>query len=330
MVDGKTGYLDKTGSWYIEPRFEWADRFEENYAVVKDSREEDAKWGIINRRGDFVVPFQLEGALRFKEGFAAVQGGGQGRVRRSAGRAGDPAAVRGGPVVSRFGSRRVMLPDRTWGFIDKRGRMTRRDDSGKITFLGDLNETLARFRVGDKWGYVSQQLKVRIDPIYDGARDFENGIAAVKLKEKWLFIDKTGRPVTRPIFDDADDLKEDVAMVEVDEKFGYINRAGEVVIKPQFEDAQPEFRDRLRVSREPSFAWLGTTGTIIYDPQRPLKHGIVDLTTTGKLAVAVDDDQVGSRLLASPPLREEPPGATFYEPEYRYDEMLPKAVPDEK
>lgn len=54
------GYVDLTGNWVIEPRWERIGAFEDGYAVV--GREE--QYGVIDRKGETVLPFQY-GSLRY-------------------------------------------------------------------------------------------------------------------------------------------------------------------------------------------------------------------------------------------------------------------------
>jgi hypothetical protein len=73
------GYLDKTGEWAIQPRFEIASDFSEGVAAVKvsigreaDQKEPTYKWGYIDHSGNFVISPQFYGARPFRNGVAAV------------------------------------------------------------------------------------------------------------------------------------------------------------------------------------------------------------------------------------------------------------------
>lgn len=52
------------------------------------------------------------------------------------------------------------------------------------------------------------------------------------------FMDRSGHTVIQPQFDDALDFSEGLAWVRVGRKVGFIDRAGRIVITPQFDDAQ--------------------------------------------------------------------------------------------
>jgi hypothetical protein len=65
-----------------------------------------------------------------------------------------------------------------------------------INMMGHLWATclqaqeLIPYRKGDKWGYCTPDKKVVVQPKYDFARLFSEGLAWVKLNGKWGFMDK--------------------------------------------------------------------------------------------------------------------------------------------
>ena len=56
------------------------------------------------------------------------------------------------------------------------------------------------------------------------------------MAKKWGYIDKSGKVVIEPQFDSADDFSEGLAKVKKDGKRGYIDKIGKVVIEPQFDE----------------------------------------------------------------------------------------------
>jgi hypothetical protein len=72
-----------------------------------------------------------------------------------------------------------------------------------------FHEGLAAVSVGDKWGYIDKTGKFVINPQYDSALQFENGIAEVGLKVprkpdsimddyQYGYIDRTGKYIWQP------------------------------------------------------------------------------------------------------------------------------------
>lgn len=89
----------------------------------------------------------------------------------------------------------------------------------------------------DKFGYIDKTGKYVVNPQYDAAHDFSDGLALVKSGEKYGYIDETGSYVINPQFDNALDFSYGLAAVEVGEKYGYIDKEGNYVINPQYRSA---------------------------------------------------------------------------------------------
>ena len=85
LADGGYGYgfIDRSGNVVIEPQFDWASNFSEDYACVfrgtlsKYDQPEDGKYGFIDRSGNLVINFLYDKATRFSGGVAAVKKNGK-------------------------------------------------------------------------------------------------------------------------------------------------------------------------------------------------------------------------------------------------------------
>lgn len=62
------GFIDKSGTFVIEPRFDWAEPFSDGMAAVQIN----GRWGYVDRQGALVVPPRYPLAFPFHEGKALV------------------------------------------------------------------------------------------------------------------------------------------------------------------------------------------------------------------------------------------------------------------
>lgn len=121
----------------------------------------------------------------------------------------------------------------------------------------------------DKVGYIDKEGDFVIEPKFDDAKDFYEGLAPAKLDGKWGYIDKTGEFVIHPQFDRADIFSSGVAAVEVDDKWGYIDKTGEFIILPS-QDKPTRFVEGLAsfVSEENGkVGYKDTTGNFVIEPE---------------------------------------------------------------
>ena len=68
------------------------------------------------------------------------------------------------------------------------------------------------------------------------SRSNQTDLICVKFGTQWGFINKKGQYVINPQFDYAGEFLEGLAMVEIGKKRGVINKSGEYVANPVYED----------------------------------------------------------------------------------------------
>lgn len=158
------------------------------------------------------------------------------------------------------------------GFIDQSGKFLPMDIGGAMEFSEGLAAASKQLDPvpsddplkGMKYGYVDKGGKWVIEPQFDEARSFHEGVALVNLgganerikesKEqawefkggKWGLIDKSGKWIVKPKFDDAsyNGFHEGLCAVKSGMKWGYIDITGRWAIKPRFAYAQ-DFSDGM-------------------------------------------------------------------------------------
>jgi hypothetical protein len=85
--------------------------------------------------------------------------------------------------------------------------------------------------VDGKGGYIDKTGQIVINPQFNCALDFHEGLAAVEIGDKWGFINKAGELVIKSHFDDVFAFHEGLAEVGIGGKWGYIDKTGRYVWK---------------------------------------------------------------------------------------------------
>ena len=225
-------FIDASGRVVMEPKFDIVNDFSEGLAAVNIGQTRIAniglianpgKWGYIDKTGALVLPMKFTHAENFSEGLAAVTLGDRDH----------------GAFIYRAGKIAFEIPlDVTLGFHE-----------GVAGVL--LNGSIIYYERTGK--------KIPISTEYGPkSNSFSDGLLPIEVKSKWGFVDRTGKIVIEPRFEDADNFSDGLAAVKVrgeekiwcprDEngsregftmKLGYIDKTGELVIPAQFESASP-------------------------------------------------------------------------------------------
>ena len=86
------------------------------------------------------------------------------------------------------------------------------------------------------WGFIDRGGTIVIEPQFDNARSFSEGLAAVTTGGKVGFIDRSGRKVIPAQFDTAASFREGLARVTLGDKevkIGYVDASGRYAWEPQ-------------------------------------------------------------------------------------------------
>ena len=235
--NGKWGFINSSGQIVIPLIYSQVSMFAEGLAaVILNSR-----LGYIDLRGRQVIPCRYQGFIwetsLFSEGLAAVEFDGRFGFIDKVGNQKIPFIYN--DVVGGFfnGIAWVETADDSEGydsekfsnslidfFIDITGSKIEIDKSNAYYFKEDLRSYALPPDM--KSGFVDKKYNVVIPCIFDYARNFSQGLAAVQRNGKWGFIDKTGRQVIRCVYDSVEDFVHDLSLVKFNSTKGYINKTG--------------------------------------------------------------------------------------------------------
>lgn len=133
------------------------------------------------------------------------------------------------------------------------------------------------FNNNSKWGYKDRNGRIIIEPIYDHADKFCQGLATVMLSGAWQYIDLNGNlTLSDSRWEDIKRFGENIAAVCIEAKWGYINRCGEWVIKPMFEIAGSMRNNMALVKYNGKYGYIDSTGAWVITPRFEYATGFKD------------------------------------------------------
>ena len=180
----------------------------------------DGLYGFLDLKGNVVVPFIYDDAGDFSEGLA--------------------------PVYKQVGYMNTVLgrvPKCKCGYIDTKGNVVI-PFNFQETYTASMNEFHEGLAVqgvnnnnkyGSVFGYIDKKGNWVIEPKYDRAEDFNNGVASVAIKDKYGYINKKGEAIIPCIYDEYGGYLINDSTIEI-EKDGvkcYFNLQGKPVRKPE-------------------------------------------------------------------------------------------------
>jgi hypothetical protein len=160
--------------------------------------------------------------------------------------------------------------------------------------------------VNDKRGYIDRTGKVLIEPQFQGANKFSEGLAVVTVGGvgyKEGYIDRTGKLVIAARFDAARDFHEGLAAVGFDtektrkacddcdpnQHWGYVDSSGAIVIKPQYHHAGDFFEGLAAVETDDGrWGFIDKSGRVVvnlkYDYASRFSEGLACVMTDKKFS----------------------------------------------
>ena len=213
----KWGYIDRNANIVIEPQFDDTGRFSDGLANVRIEDE----CGYIDPSGKIVIGLQFEAAFDFTEGLAAVY-----VVNRSLFQTEstfqpdlDKGVIPSG-LRQQFEYTGIALPQNTlvevvergseWTITDPLNEHTyfvEKDDDALDVYIKGRTQAEKQLpdykrleKVGGEWGYIDKTGEFIIEPQFDNAAPFSEGLARVQIRKRWGYIDKAGQQVIPAIF----------------------------------------------------------------------------------------------------------------------------------
>lgn len=298
---GLYGYIDKTGTVVVEPKYqvawdfseglgyvcemgrygsegfigadgEWAFRFPQRrqWEIVDSFHDglamivtPSARLGFIDRSGKVAIPAELTYAEPFSEGTCLTK-----REKKSS----------DDPLV------KAITLGMEQGLIGKNGELLFQPDFGG----NDAYKGCERVFMDGMWCYELPDGRMVYPVIEEVSGVLRDGLARVwnqkdDIKGRFGFVDQKGKIVIPLTFERAEDFFEGLAKVYRDGKWGFIDKRGKVVIDYQFEDVARFSNGRARFVEKGQYGFIDTDGRVAVEPRYETAYDFTD----GLAAVSV-------------------------------------------
>jgi hypothetical protein len=155
--------------------------------------------------------------------------------------------------------------DDKWGYIDQTGEIVIEPQFDKA---GVFAEGLAAVGSDSRVGYIDTSGEFQIQPQFANGGDFSGGPAPVSQVNSGLvgFVDTSGKMVVDFQYDDVAGFDEGLAPVKSEGKWGFIDQTGKLVIPCSFDDVG-SFTDGLaRIESEGKWGYVDSSGGVVIQP----------------------------------------------------------------
>lgn len=130
-----------------------------------------------------------------------------------------------------------------------------------------------------KWGYIDKAGTFVIDPVFDDAWEFHEGLAAARLEWASGYIDRTGQFVIPAQFQYAGPFIDGNALVQLDGLWGYIRPDGTWEVEPHQAEGNPAACPPSSSELPPEFVYSEGLAAA----PKGKKYGYID--TAGKFVI---------------------------------------------
>jgi hypothetical protein len=280
----KWGYINADGEVIIRPKYDDVLPFSEGVAGVNYR----GKWGIIDKNGAFIVKPSYMGIGTIINGKAIARNfeGSYGLIDLE------------GKVIVKFvyddlrpsGSYMIFSDGSLKGLMSKNGEILLTPSYNGVRVLSDslvavkennewfikhtdhslpvacgpyeevfeFSEGLAAYQSDGKWGYLNQDCKVQIGPVFAFAESFKNELAPAMESGSYYLIDKLGQKVSGPFL--FIQWLNGAWGAQTGEKWLLIDNKGKVVGNEGYDAIYPFSEGLAPVLSEGRWGYIDTTG----------------------------------------------------------------------
>jgi hypothetical protein len=167
------------------------------------------------------------------------------------------------------------------------GRYASIDSSGKLLpHRVAVEGRLEPKHEGQKVGFVDEHGEFKINPTFDDALPFSDGLAAIQINKKWGFIDAVGHQIIQPKFSNAYYFREGVGIAQLpDSGDVLIDKSGKV-LATEYGFVDLVSNGRVPATRGGKNGYLDLRGEVViplvYDDGRSFSDGLASVKKENK------------------------------------------------
>lgn len=268
--DKKWGFLNASGEWAIAPQYDKVKYFNSGYALVL----KDDQWQYIDKQNQVLeIPATEDKLYDFEDGVAFWRNGDK------VGLLGTDGKLVLEPTYTSIkdikNGHAKVEKNGLWGMIDTSGKEV------IPTEYEDIGNTWSPNGVyGKKNGAYGIIHDGSFNPI-EGATNVwifhgEAPLTYAEKDKKVGFVDSSGKWIIEPQFDKARAFTDGLAPVVVGKEWGFINAKGEMVIEPQYRDAEV-FSDGRAPVKDKDWGFIDTSGQLVIPMEYDITAGLAFL-----------------------------------------------------
>ena len=214
----------------------------------------DGKWGYVDKTGEQVLPAVCEMAGSFFGGLAGVRVEGKACLVDPLGNIKLETDYNWIGLSSRNPGIAMVQKGWLWGCIDLEGRVLAPPKYVQIRSFSEGRAAVLTYGEDEglrinKYGFIDTSGKEIVPPIYQDVGYFEDGFAEVCLDGKWGLIDRRGR-VTVPIEYEEIDYSSGRVAFSLDGLWGLMDTKGHVLFHPRYDRVYARERDEIAVAKD--------------------------------------------------------------------------------
>ncbi len=253
--ENSVGFINKRGKWVFKVRKElncrpeYPPAFSEGLAVLMHR----GKYRYFDKQGNIAIKKSFCAAMPFRGDLAPVfndkektweyiDKSGDVRIRPALPAAFAHSFVKGHALI-------ILRDLEAMCYINIFGNIIYSDERENLWGCDFSEEGLAPARRIDQFGFINEFGQFVIQPQFQMASHFQEGLAHILVKGNHGYVNKRGEWFTVPPADSCESFFEGRALFWIKKRgWGYIDIKGRVAIKPSYKAAEP-FREGLAAVR---------------------------------------------------------------------------------